>query len=106
MKTLYENRQWWLDDERMPSRHVPEGTYRETSQFPFVTRDVTVPFDTAGSFVADAVSRGGKYLERLHHLGDYEGNGKHASSFRLVFQDLQRTLTNEEIDETMKEIYQ
>lgn len=108
---VYENRQWWNevgypneDDEILNDHtsdpYIPFHQYRSFSEYPYIVRDITLQ---KGNLL-QIILKGGKYLEKVFKIGEYEP--KNNETFRIIFQSKERNLTNNEIDEVMKGLYE
>ncbi len=87
------------------------GLYRAVIPFPVVERDVALEVSTseaAGQLVATIRKNGGKYLRDVRVFDVYSGRGIEAGrksvAFRLHFQAVDRTLTDEAVDRQVKRI--
>jgi phenylalanyl-tRNA synthetase beta chain len=85
--------------------------YREVSRFPSVSRDLAVLLarDVEAGAVADALREaGGEALQSVRVFDRFAGrgvpDGKVSVAFRLVFQRLDRTLTEPEVSEAMERV--
>lgn len=104
-----------LSDEEKSSSLVKGGkdgkydSFKLWSVYPFITRDISVwvPEDTDQSVLANLYKElGGKLLIKEPELIDKFAKDKRVSlSYRLVFQSLEKTLTDEEIKPITEEIY-
>ncbi len=88
-----------------------EKKFHDFSRFPSVKRDLSFVFDeaiTADNIVNSVRSRGGGYLKQIEFFDLYRGKqlgtGKKSISISLRFQADDRTLTDEETDDLIKEI--
>ncbi len=101
-----------LSKLRAPSAYdappiIPETTYRPFSSYPFVLRDIAlfVPEEMASGEVEKYIrEEAGELLLRATLFDEYKKNGKISYAFRLVFQSMERTLVDEEVNERMKKI--
>ncbi len=91
----------------------PEAKFREVSRFPSVRRDYAVLFDSsvAGGTVLEAIRKAaGSLLTGAEIFDRYEGKGvpkgKVSLAFRLVFQKVDRTLKDEEVNEASERVVQ
>ncbi len=90
-----------------------ENRYKKISSYPFMVRDIAVfvPDGVKDSTVWEVVQQGiseSKADELLvHHalFDTFKKDGKISYAFRLVFQSMERTLTDDEANEIMKKIY-
>ena len=85
--------------------------YREVSRFPAVQRDLAVllSLDVEAGAVADALREaGGEALQSVRVFDRFAGrgvpDGKVSVAFRLVFQRLDRTLTEPEVSQAMESV--
>ena len=92
------------DGTPYPALEKPAVPYKRVSPYPSITRDIAV-FVPAG-ISSGAVSR---FIDKhtddtlvSYRLFDtFEKNGRVSYAFRLVFQSAERTLSNEEVNNTM-----
>ncbi len=83
------------------------GSFRPYSPYPFALRDVAVwtPEDTEESEVLLAiVPAAGEYLARIDLFDRFEKEGRTSYAFRLVFESMDRTLTDADLDPAMSRI--
>ncbi len=102
----------WSDDERVKKQLVLGTKFKEVSKFPPVVRDIS--FVVGPDFVLnnyfDAIrTEGGDIVEQVELLDKYEnavkfGEGKTSYTFRITYRDLNKTLTNAEVNEIHAEI--
>jgi phenylalanyl-tRNA synthetase beta chain len=85
--------------------------FREVSRFPSVARDLALVLarDSAAGDVADAIREaGGEALRSVHVFDRFAGrgvpDGKVSVAYRLVFQRLDRTLTEPEVSEALARV--
>jgi phenylalanyl-tRNA synthetase beta chain len=90
---------------------VEKPTYREVSRFPQVRRDLAVVVDehVALSALAERVTLSSSSLLRdLHFFDVYRGPGVEAGrksvALGLIFQDISRTLTDEDVERSIAAI--
>ncbi len=89
-----------------PIRYIL-GAYRPFSVYPFITRDVAVwvPKGTEESLIENIIQESaGELLLRLDQFDHFEKEGRVSYAFRLVFQAMDRTLTDEEVSGIMEKI--
>ena len=87
--------------------------YRKFSQYPFIVRDIAVfvPESMNDGVVWQAIEAGIKAADAStllvrHSLFDtFKKDGKISYAFRMVFQSMDRTLTDDEANKAMKSIY-
>ena len=88
--------------------------YEKISLYPFIVRDIAVfvPESIQALNVWESIKKGigaanAKELLVRHSLFDtFKKEGKVSYAFRLVFQSLERTLTDEEANAIMEKIYE
>ncbi|MHB1330532.1 MAG: tRNA ligase subunit PheS family protein [Minisyncoccota bacterium] len=105
--SLPDIRLLWSDDERVKKQLKLGQKFKEVSKFPPVLRDVS--FVVGGDFVLnDYFDRirdiGGDQVEEVSLLDKYEnaekfGEGKTSYTFRITYRNLDKTLTNAEVNE-------
>ncbi len=91
--------------------------YKKFSQYPFIVRDIAVftPESVSAETVWEAIEKGiteagagasGTNLLARHSLFDtFKKDGKVSYAFRMVFQSMERTLTDDEANAVMEKIY-
>lgn len=92
--------------EYIPKRYTL-GTYKPFSIYPFITRDIAlwVPSGTEVSIIENVIrENAGELLVRLDQFDYFEKEGRVSYAFRLVFQSLERTLTDDEANGIMEKI--
>ncbi len=92
--------------EYIPKRYAL-GTYKPFSIYPFITRDIAlwVPSGTEVSIIENVIrENAGELLVRLDQFDYFEKEGRVSYAFRLVFQSLERTLTDDEANGIMEKI--
>lgn len=86
---------------------VSQGTYRPYSSYPAALRDIAVwtPDGTQDSEVTNAiVSEAGDLLVRIDLFDRFEKEGRTSYAFRLVFESMERTLSDADLDPAMQRI--
>ncbi len=82
--------------------------YKEFSAFPFVTRDVAVwvPKDVSSDAIKEMM-RGvaGELAQSIRLFDEFEKEEKVSYAFRIVFQSMEKTLTDDEVNSIMDEVY-
>ncbi len=84
------------------------GAYVPFSVYPFIARDIAlwVPSGTEGSAIETLLhANAGELLQRLDQFDRFEKDGRVSYAYRLIFQSFERTLTDEEVNATMEQIY-
>lgn len=89
---------------------VPEAdiTFKPFSQYPHITRDIAfwAPESvTAGEIETVLKERAGALLVRIGLFDEFRKDGRVSYAFRLVFQALDRTLTDEEVGTITDTLY-
>lgn len=84
------------------------GAYKPFSVYPFIARDIAlwVPGATEPTTIEKLLrEHAGDLLVRLDQFDRFEKEGRTSLAFRLIFQSLERTLTEVEVNEIMEKIY-
>ena len=83
--------------------------YKAISKFPTVERDLAITVDDnvlCGEIIKIIKSSAGEFLNSVKLFDIYKGNqvavGKKSLAFNLIYSSLEKTLTVEEIDESVK----
>ncbi|MBX4195638.1 hypothetical protein KW796_01625 [Candidatus Parcubacteria bacterium] len=102
----------WSDDERVRKQLKLGQKFKEVSKFPPVIRDIS--FVVGKDFVLndyfDAIRDiGGDQVEEVKLIDKYEnaekfGEGKVSYTWRITYRDLNKTLTNEEVNRLHKKV--
>lgn len=95
------------DNARYEPVRYELGAFKLFSVYPFIVRDVAlwVPTGTEVGHIENAIRKSaGKLLVRVNLFDRFEKNGKTSLAFRLVFQSVERTLTDEEVNNIMEEV--
>ncbi|HYF29228.1 MAG TPA: phenylalanine--tRNA ligase beta subunit-related protein, partial [Candidatus Paceibacterota bacterium] len=95
-----------LGEEYAPVE-VRLGAYRPFSPYPFALRDIAVwtPEGTEESAVANLIlSNAGELLVRLDRFDEFTKDGRTSYAFRLVFESMERTLSDADLDPAMQRI--
>ncbi|MDP1689916.1 MAG: phenylalanine--tRNA ligase subunit beta [bacterium] len=80
------------------------GAYKPFSIYPFIVRDIAlwVPTGTDEGFPKSLIQENASdLLVRLDQFDQFEKEGRVSLAFRLVFQSMERTLTDEEVNGIM-----
>ncbi|HQT82566.1 MAG TPA: phenylalanine--tRNA ligase subunit beta [Candidatus Paceibacterota bacterium] len=83
------------------------GSYKPFSVYPFIVRDIAlwVPGGTESTGVEEMIrTNAGELLMRLDQFDRFEKEGRISLAFRLVFQSVERTLTDEEVNGIMERV--
>lgn len=83
------------------------GAYKSFSVYPFITRDIAlwVPNGTEVSAIESLLwENAGELLVRLDQFDHFEKEGRVSYAFRLVFQSMERTLTDDEVSGIMEKM--
>ena len=100
-----------LNLEKLGEEYAPVSVrlsrFRPYSVYPFALRDVAVwtPEGTMESEVVNLVLKeAGEFLVRIDLFDRFEKDGKVSYAFRLVFEAMDRTLADSDLDPAMKRI--
>ncbi|MFZ3043980.1 MAG: phenylalanine--tRNA ligase subunit beta [Minisyncoccia bacterium] len=83
------------------------GAYKPFSIYPFITRDIAlwVPSGTEAAAIEKIIrEHATELLARLDKFDQFEKDGRVSYAFRLVFESMERTLTDEEINGVMASV--
>ncbi len=83
------------------------NTFTPFSHYPFISRDIAlwVPVDTAESTVEKIIcENAGELCNRIDQFDHFEKEGRVSLAFRLVFQSMEKTLTDKEVNSIMEKI--
>lgn len=102
----------WSTDERVKKQLVLGQKYKEVSKFPPIVRDISfvVKKDFVLNDYFDAIRDiGGERIEEVQLIDKYEniekfGADKVSYTWRITYRDMNRTLTNEEVNEMHSQI--
>lgn len=99
--------------EKLGEEYAPQqvrlGAYRPFSTYPFALRDIAVwtPEGTEESEVSNIIlSAAGDLLVRLDRFDEFTKDGRTSYAFRLVFESMERTLADTDLDPVMERITQ
>ncbi len=104
------------EDNSYEPKHISLGAYQQFSAYPFMTRDIAfwVPsVGTTNSLPAEqifdeawqaSVHSTDISVKRLF-LDRFEKDNKISMAYRLIFESMERTLTDEEVNAIMEKIY-
>lgn len=98
-------------EESLPkSRYgiLPDISYKPLSKYPFVARDISlfVPEGILSEKVETVLrEHAGELLAHSTLFDRFEKDGKTSYAFRLVFQSYEKTLSDEEVNDIMDDIY-
>lgn len=102
-----------VDVDGLDRRNASTPTYREVSRHPRVRRDLALLVDAAqpsGDLLAAIRKKAGASLLQADLFDRYEGKGvpegKVSLAVRLVFQRIDRTLTDQEVTESVDKVIQ
>lgn len=83
------------------------GTYKPFSVYPFITRDIAlwIPEETEAREPERIIrENAGELLVRLDQFDRFEKEGRVSLAFRLVFESMDRTLTDEEVNGVIERV--
>lgn len=96
------------DYEDTLATKIDGAVYRKISSYPFIARDIAlwVPEDVESETVLEILKeKSGELLARAGLFDVFKKDGKISYAYRLVFQSQDRTLTDDETNAIMNEIY-
>jgi len=82
-------------------------TFKQYSQYPFILRDIATwlpDLQTPPDAEKIIKSEGGEWLVRVNLFDQFSKNDKTSCAFRLVFQSMDRTLTDEDVNAVIARI--
>ncbi len=84
--------------------------YKKFSPYPFIVRDIAlfVSTETTENDLKSVISKAaGDLLVKGPTLFDqFEKEGKKSFAFRMIFQSMDRTLSDEEVNKVMEKVYE
>ncbi|MFA5942721.1 MAG: phenylalanine--tRNA ligase subunit beta [Candidatus Paceibacterota bacterium] len=95
------------DDASYEPKRYQLGAFKPFSLYPFITRDIAfwASADVDDGFTKSIVQENaGELLVRLDQFDRFEKEGKVSLAYRLVFQSMERTLTDDEVNGIMAQI--
>jgi len=103
----------WSEDERITSQFTDiNSKYKEVSKYPETSRDISFIIDKSvnlNQYYEIVRDLADNLIEKVELVDEYEndekfGEDKKSYTFRIVYQSLERTLTNDEINKIQEEI--
>lgn len=103
----------WSDDERVKKQLVLGQKFKEVSKYPAIVRDISFIVEKTNfapnvyfDLVRDVV---GDLAEEMMLVDEYEnpakfGEGKKSYAYRIIYRSLDRTLTDEEVNNLHKKL--
>lgn len=102
-----------IDLNKLLDKKVSKMKYKEVSKYPSVKKDLAIVVDknVTSQEIAVVIKKfGGSLLNKIEVFDVYEGKGipenKKSIAYSLIFEKLDRTLTDEEINSAMEKIIQ
>ncbi|MGH7238840.1 MAG: hypothetical protein ACREHG_02115, partial [Candidatus Saccharimonadales bacterium] len=98
----------WSDDPRITSQFTDiNSKYHEVSKYPAVIRDISFIIDKSmnlNNYYELVRDEGKDLIEQVEKTDEYEndekfGAEKKSYTFRIIYRSLERTLTNEEVNQ-------
>ncbi|PJE50527.1 MAG: hypothetical protein COV29_03930 [Candidatus Yanofskybacteria bacterium CG10_big_fil_rev_8_21_14_0_10_36_16] len=104
----------WSDDSRVKKQLKLGKKFKEVSKYPPITRDISfiVSKDFVPNNYFDLIrDLGGDLIEEVQLIDKYEddskfGKDKMSYTYRIIYRSMERTLTNEEVDEINDKVYE
>lgn len=96
-----------LGKDYMPKQYEIAGSYKPYSSYPFMLRDISVwtPEGTQTKDVEETIRKNaGELLVRIDQFDSFTKDGRTSLAFRLVFESLERTLTDELVNTHMNKV--
>ncbi len=100
-----------IDLDKLLDKKVGKMKYKEISKFPSVKKDIAVVIDkniTSDEIATVIKKAGGSSLNKIDVFDVYTGKGidenKKSIAYSLTFEKMDRTLTDEEINESIEKI--
>ena len=100
-----------IDLDKLLDKKVGKMKYKEYSKFPSVKKDLAVVVDkevTSAEIATLIKKAGGSNLSKIDVFDVYTGKGieenKKSIAYSLTFEKMDRTLTDEEINESLNKI--
>lgn len=106
---------WVLEGnaEVLFNHHNPEVKYTDLPKFPATERDISIVVDEKIklSTIEEVIrKKAGKNLKEFIFYDQYKGknieDGKRSLTFNLVFQNIERTLQDKEVDKVMNKVHE
>ncbi len=103
----------WSEDSRITSQFKDINShYKEVSKYPETSRDISFIIDKSinlNQYYEIIRDLANNLIEKVELVDEYEdekkfGKDKKSYTFRIIYQSLERTLTNEEINKIQEEI--
>jgi len=96
-----------LEDDTYAPKRYELGAYKAFSMYPFIARDIA--FWTPVALFPDAIEKlirdnAGELLTRLNQFDRFEKDGRLSLAYRLVFESMGRTLTDDEVNGVMEKV--
>lgn len=109
---LPDIRLFWSDDERVKKQLVLGKKYAEVSKYPPVIRDISFVVDknfVPNDYFDSVRETAGDLVEEVKLTDKYKDESKFGEdsvsyTYRITYRSVDRTLTNEEIDQLHKEL--
>ncbi|MDD2657457.1 MAG: hypothetical protein PHD04_02210, partial [Candidatus Pacebacteria bacterium] len=83
------------------------GAYKSFSLYPFITRDIALwtPAETESASLEKTIrENASELLVRLDQFDRFQKEGRVSYAFRLVFESMERTLTDDEVNGIMETV--
>ena len=98
-----------IDLDKLLDKKVGKMKYKEISKFPSVKKDLAVDKNVTAEEIAVLIKKaGGSSLSKIEAFDVYTGKGidenKKSIAYSLTFEKMDRTLTDEEINQSIEKI--
>ena len=94
------------DDASYEPKKYHLGMFKSFSVYPFIVRDIALWAESDAEATIEKIvhDNSGDLLVRFNQFDRFEKDGRTSYAFRLVFQSMDRTLTDDEVNSIMQKI--
>ena len=96
-----------IDTDVLSKKEITGRIYRESPKFPSVRRDIAMflPEGVIHSTIIETIKQaGGKLVEDTDVFDKFESKGKKSLAYYVIYRDLSKTLTDEEVNLVHKKV--